>query len=793
MNQQGTKTSFSSSELDHGRKSVWLHRLIAVVLGPALGFAVLETALRVANFGYPPGFLLPQVDNGNRFYAQNNQFGRRFFGAQRTRRPHPLYIRQPKPPGAVRIFVLGESAAYGDPYPAFGLAHMLEAMLSLRYPGVQFEVENAAMTAINSHAILPIARDCAAAGGDLWVIYMGNNEVVGPFGAGTIFGPQTPPLWLIRASLWAKSTRSGQLLERLISALRRSPGGGAAWGGMEMFIHQQVAADDPRMERLYQHFKRNLADILDAGLKSGAGIVLSTVAVNLRDCPPFASLHRRGLSGQDKARWDELYRLGCQAQDAGSNQVAWAHFGAAARLDGQFAELRFRQGQCALGLGKRAEAWEHFRAARDLDALRFRCDSRLNDLVRRAGAARQGERVRLADADETLAAQSQEGVPGEALFYEHVHLTFKGNFLLAKALAEQLEPLLPPAVTSRRPQPWPTQEDCAQRLAWSDFTQAEALRSMLGRLAQPPFAVQLGHEAKAHRLRAELEQLATGMGPNQLTQAVVLCEQALSAAPDDPLLCAQLGFLKRATGDAEGAVECAQRQTELLPSDLSGWTLLGAALQQQRRWQEAEAAYRRAVDLDPGDARAWLNLANLMATVGRFEDALQGCHQAVRAEPGFCLGWITLGRITENAGHREEAEGYYRKALACNTDAAQAATIATFCESRGWLEPAATNYAVGLKLDPTNVKLRLAAGKNLLNLEKYQPAVEQFREAVRLQPQSPELRIQLGEALRLWGHDREALAEFEEVLRSDPANAAALDGVSRLKAKPAAQGAPGGR
>jgi hypothetical protein len=82
---------------------------------------------------------------------------------------------------------------------------------------------------------------------------------------------------------------------------------------MEMFIHQQVAADDPRMERLYQHFKRNLADILDAGLKSGAGIVLSTVAVNLRDCPPFASLHRRGLSGQDKARWDELCRLGCKA------------------------------------------------------------------------------------------------------------------------------------------------------------------------------------------------------------------------------------------------------------------------------------------------------------------------------------------------------------------------------------------------------------------------------------------------------------------------------------------------
>jgi tetratricopeptide (TPR) repeat protein len=470
--------------------------------------------------------------------------------------------------------------------------------------------------------------------------------------------------------------------------------------------------------------------------------------------------------------------------------VAWEQFGAAARLDAQFAELRFRQGQCALALGRRAEAREQFSAARDLDVLRFRCDGRLNDLVRRAGSRRQNERVRLADAEQILAAQSQDGVPGDDLFYEHVHLTFKGNFLLARTLAEQLESLLPAAVRSRPPEPWPTQKDCEWRLAWSDFTRAEALRSILGRLAQAPFTAQLGHEARTQRLRAEIEQLATATGPNQLTQAVAVCEQALSMAPDDPLLYAQLGFLKRATGDADGAAVCAQRQTELLPSDLSGWTLLGAALQQQRRWQEAEAAYRRGVDLDPGDARALLNLANLMATEGRSEEAMHGYRQAVRAEPSFCLGWIALGRITENAGHRKEAEGYYRKALACNTDAAQATTIASFCESRGWLEAAATNYAFGLKLDPTNAKLRLSAGRNLLNLERYPPAVEQFREAVRLRPQSPELRIQLGEALGLWGHDSEALKEFREVLQSDPANVAALDGVARLKTKRAAQAAP---
>ena len=87
--------------------------------------------------------------------------------------------------------------------------------LDLRHPDKKFEVVNAAMTGINSHVILPLARDCAEARGDVWVIYMGNNEVVGPFGAGTVFGSQTMPLPLIRAGLALKATRTGQLFDAL--------------------------------------------------------------------------------------------------------------------------------------------------------------------------------------------------------------------------------------------------------------------------------------------------------------------------------------------------------------------------------------------------------------------------------------------------------------------------------------------------------------------------------------------------------------------------------------------------
>src|SRR6185436_13759973 len=122
---------------------------------------------------------------------------------------------------------------------AFGFPRILEVLLRSALPGRKVEVVNAAVTAINSHAVRGIAGDCAGMQADWWILYMGNNEVVGPYGAGTVFGDQTPPLWMIRASLTVKATRVGQWLDSLGWKLAR--GRPKTWEGMEMFLHQQVA------------------------------------------------------------------------------------------------------------------------------------------------------------------------------------------------------------------------------------------------------------------------------------------------------------------------------------------------------------------------------------------------------------------------------------------------------------------------------------------------------------------------------------------------------------------------
>ncbi len=217
-----------------------------------------------------------------------------------------------------------------------------------RFPGTKFEVVNVAFTAINSNVILPIARECARHDGDIWIVYMGNNEMVGPFGAATVFGARAPPLPYIRFVTAVQETRIGQLAVSLARELHR---GAAAprtsWGGMEMFLNNQIPPDSPLKEIVYRNFARNLNDILLAGTRSGAKVLLNTVAVNLRDCPPFASLPE------------------------GTNPS-------------ETAAAEFQTGRALLAEKDFAGAQEHLQRACDEDALPFRTDSRLNSEIRAA-------------------------------------------------------------------------------------------------------------------------------------------------------------------------------------------------------------------------------------------------------------------------------------------------------------------------------------------------------------------------------------------------------------------------
>ena len=140
------------------RRRLWLFRLLAATLVPAVFVCLLEGALWLFGYGHSTAFFIKL--KGRNAYTTNPCFGWQFFPPAIAREPTVCEIPAVKAEGTCRIFILGESAAWGTPESAFNFGRMLEAMLRQRYPGVRFEVVNAAMTAINSNCLVPIAQQC---------------------------------------------------------------------------------------------------------------------------------------------------------------------------------------------------------------------------------------------------------------------------------------------------------------------------------------------------------------------------------------------------------------------------------------------------------------------------------------------------------------------------------------------------------------------------------------------------------------------------------------------------------
>ena len=291
-------------------KPAWWARLLAVVLSPVLFLGLVEVALTVGGYGYPKSFFVRWKAAGRIVYLANAHYGEHFVPKELSRTPEPCVLG-PKGDSTIRIFVLGSSAAYGDPEPAYGFCRQLEVLLNEQAGGKSFEVINAAVTAMNSHVVRRIAQDCAKRQPDLFIVWMGNNEVVGPYGPPTLPGSLYASRRFINACITAKKeTRVGQLAKNLSETLRAQGTPGKKWQGMESFLADRIAANDPKLHDCYRHFRDNLNDIIRTARRRGAGVLLCTVPTNIRSCAPFGSQHKADLTTDQLAQWEQAFQEG---------------------------------------------------------------------------------------------------------------------------------------------------------------------------------------------------------------------------------------------------------------------------------------------------------------------------------------------------------------------------------------------------------------------------------------------------------------------------------------------------
>jgi tetratricopeptide (TPR) repeat protein len=720
---------------------------MALVLLPVLVLGGLEAGLRLAGYGHRTGFF-QKITVGDRNYLVNNDdFSLRFFPPQLARWPGPAMFEAERPADTYRIFILGESAARGEPEPNYAASRYLQALLEARHPQTHFEVVNLGITAIDSHVILPIARDCARADGQLWIVYMGNNEMVGPFGAATVFGARALPLGLVRLNLALQETRTGQFL---VSTMRHLAGKSknTSWGGMEMFLENQIPPGDLRKETVYRNFDANLRDIVAAGMNSGAKVILNTVAVNLKDSPPFASLSNSNLPAADQQRFGQIFADAKVLQSQGDFQSAAGLYSQAVKLDPQFAEAHYRLAQCELEQTN-SEATQQFQIACDTDALPFRTDTRINQVIRRLAQKRAGDRLAFCDAERGLALDAPAHILGDETFYEHVHFNFEGGYRLGKLWAEQIDQMLtsagnPPATTN-----WASQADCDHALGLSIWNRQFALQAVIRRFGAPPLSTQFNNAERLEKVRTAESGLARlEAQPDAVRIVREAFDASIRSAPADNYLYEGLANFLEVTKDPQGAIVAYRKMYDLLPDHFYACFQLGRLLREQGRPAQGEPFLKQATELRPSLPEGWFELGTALAAQQKFVPALECMEHAARLRPQDSSYVLSTGQMLTKLNRHAEAIEHFRRAIQMTPDLWEA------------------HFELGGELDFTR---------------QLDEARIEFGEAARLNPDNPRAHFNYGVLLAKQSRLDEAQQEFESTLRLEPTNHTAQKYLAQVK------------
>ncbi|MBE7504113.1 MAG: tetratricopeptide repeat protein [Verrucomicrobiales bacterium] len=692
---------------------------VAAVALPLLGlFAGAELILRGIGYGHPIGFLI-QPDKPEPLWTDNPFFLWRFMPPGLARWPAPIQARTPKPPGTFRVLVLGESAAMGDPEPAFGFSRVLQVLLEARLPGQTVEVINTGIPAINSPIIREIAADCRRLEADVWVLYAGNNEVLGPGGLTSAFGNRPPHPLVRRLHLAVQRLRVGQGLASLLARLSPPPAASARLLS-ENLRKEPVPHEDPRLARVRQGFADNLRAIVRTGERAGARVLINTLASNLRDCAPFLPGPPPVLPDGKTAVWQESFEAGRRAWNDADSARALAHLQVAAELRDEHADLQYLLGRASLEMGRTNEARGHLERARDLDGFRARPDTPLNALIRRIAAEFGPATAQLVDAESAFAAASPDGIPGHELLCDHVHFNFAGNYQLARLQAEAMTAWLP-ALGESRHAGWLSRDDCALRLGWIEWSQLRSAVALRRRLSSPLYRAQLNHAERDARLRREV---AAGASTN--TSAVRArngreLREAAARWPHDWVLFDLLGKFLLSTGDRGGAATAWRTVIERVPHGFPGHYQLGLLLNQSGQSEAALPHLENARRWRPLVPEVHIGLGTAWSHLGEPARAVEFFQQALKLDPNSEPARVAWAQALRERGDSTGARAQLEHAVDANPNSVTARFyLALLLQELGDQDTASGHWREVLRLDPGNETARRQLG---------QPARDQPTEA----------------------------------------------------------------
>lgn len=552
-----------------------------------------------------------------KYLVANPSIGERWFaGVNNPPAPAPEMFSAEKPKNAFRVFVLGESAAAGFPYPRnVAFSRLLRDALRDVLPTDSVEVINLAIAATNSFAMLDMAREVEMQRPDAVLIYAGHNEYYGALGA--VSRVSVPGgTGVVRLYLRLLRLRSVLALRNAFAAIRTRARPAA--GNLEAASLMEVLARDrlvrlgsPEYTRGANQFEGNLDAIVRVFKRRGIPVFIASVASNLRDQPPFAA-------------------------DANSAPNGATGMFEAARGD--------------LTKNDTVGARELFARARDADVVRFRAPGEFNRIILRV-SERMG--ATYVPVEEAFAAASPGGIPGSTLFLEHVHPTREGQALIGRVFFETIvrTGLLRGSVDTSRLRPW---EEYARATTLTPFDERIAYhttRTLKLRWPFVPVSQQVDYRGKyvpadlldslafdvSRGARWEIAKLQLAADYERRRQYDSAATEYAGLARDAPLLAEPLKLEARALELAgrQDEAEVALRRAVAINPSAAALALLGTRAGQRREIAQAITLFQQSLALQPNQPDVLYKLSLAYGMQRDLPNAREAALRLAQIAPGY--------------------------------------------------------------------------------------------------------------------------------------------------------------
>ncbi|MHB8809870.1 MAG: tetratricopeptide repeat protein, partial [Desulfobulbaceae bacterium] len=544
-------------------------------------------------------------------------------------------FRQDKGVETFRIFVIGDSAAYGWPYvDKFGFTGHLRRAFEAVLPG-RVEIINVAGMSYGSHRVLDVLRDVLLHAPDLVIVYSGNNEYV----ERNVL-PDAVRVDGFLAKMGGVLGRTDTYRAVRLGLFRAAPG---VFAGPRLPDITDIRSK-PELERgslgrsapidteVLGNFRANLGKIKEMLLRRQVKGIFCTVPVNIGGWIPTVD-EPKFASENEAARWAQLYERKEEAFRMGSPEMEAGYLKEMLAITPDDPGLLFNYGKVLWSIGRREESYRELVRAKDLDVRPMRSLSSFNEYVRSLG--NEGQGVYLADLESGFRELYLSG-SAEKLFLDYCHFTDFGH----KTVAKSLLPVIQKAMAVDLP-----------------------LDRLENQIMADTIATTMDRQDRAKELYARAITLQNNQ---RLEETIAAYKQVLALTPDSSAALSNLGKIYLEQGNLGEARGLYLKALEFHPENIEALIALGLISLNGNNLEQAEQYFRKACAINPYSPAATLGLAEAAMqrrdagkAIPHFEKTLQLGRDNFMVRRGLGDAYLMRGEI-------DNALLHWRSALAFN-------------------------------------------------------------------------------------------------------------------------------